>query len=344
MLIILKAGRTRDELAQVQQLVDRFGVDAHATTSAGQDGIHLCIAPSALAAAATALRAHPAVADVVPDVRARLAVGADTPGGGTRAVRAGRHEIRPGTLTVVAGPCAVESEEQLLPLARRLAAAGVDMLRGGAYKPRSSPYDFQGLGEPALALLARAREETGLPIVTEAVDEASFERVEAYADMVQIGARNMHNYSLLKRAAVSSLPVFLKRGMSATLDDLLLAAEYVLAGGNESVVLCERGIRTFSDHSRFTLDLSIVPRLKPLTHLPIFVDPSHACGRSESVAALAAAAVAAGADGVMIEGHPDPDCALCDGRQSLSPAAFESLLPRLRAVAALVGAARETVS
>jgi 3-deoxy-7-phosphoheptulonate synthase len=249
--------------------------------------------------------------------------------GDTR-IRVGSTVIGGGELTLIAGPCAVENEDQLIPLARQIRDAGADLLRGGAYKPRSSPYAFQGLGREGLMLLARARDETGLGIVSEAVDAPSLELVEEYADVVQIGARNMQNFELLKRAGKCSRPIFLKRGMSAGLEDLLLAAEYVLDGGNPDVILCERGIRSFSDHSRYTLDISIVPLLKQRTHLPIFVDPSHASGIRSSVAPLARAAVAAGADGVMVEVHPDPEQALCDGPQSLLPAEFSRLAGELR--------------
>lgn len=240
------------------------------------------------------------------------------------------HLIGGGELTLIAGPCAVESEEQLLPLAGRLRRAGVQILRGGAYKPRTNPYEFQGLGVEGLRLLARAREIHGLAIVSEAVDEASLDRVEEWADMIQIGARNMHNYELLKRVGRTRKPVLLKRGFSAQLEDLLWAAEYIAEAGNPDIVLCERGIRTFSNHSRFTLDLSIVPRLQACSRLPVFVDPSHASGRREDVEALARAAVAVGADGVMLEVHLDPESARCDGPQSLLPDEFDRIAADLR--------------
>ena len=262
---------------------------------------------------------------------------------GTR-VRVGATVIGNGELIVIAGPCAVESEQQLLPLARQLKEAGAELLRGGAYKPRSCPYAFQGIGLEGLQLLAQARRETGLPFVTEAVDEPSLALVEEYADIIQIGARNMQNFELLKRAGRCRKPIFLKRGMSADLDDLLLAAEYVLDAGNPQVILCERGIRTFSRHSRYTLDLAILPQLREKTHLPIFVDPSHAVGLRNSVAPLSRAAVAAGADGVMIEVHSDPDNALCDGPQSLEPQAFARLVGELRTLSRVLAGRPETVS
>ncbi|MCP3979897.1 MAG: 3-deoxy-7-phosphoheptulonate synthase [bacterium] len=309
------------------------------TSRAGSD-------PSSIVGYASGLRAVPFVPGVdlaVPSTRVPRRVLREFHPCDTT-VNVGPIKIGQGQLTLIAGPCAVENEEQLLPLAQRLAESGAHLLRGGAYKPRTSPYDFQGLGEPALRLLARAREQTGLPIVTEAVDEASLERVVEYADVVQIGARNMHNFALLKRAGRCGRPVFLKRGFSATLEDLLLAAEYVLDAGNPDVILCERGIRTFSDHSRFTLDLAILPRLAELSHLPVFVDPSHASGRASSVAPLALAAVAAGADGVMLEVHPEPERALSDGVQSLRPDQFPALAAELTDLACRVRRMREAVS
>jgi 3-deoxy-7-phosphoheptulonate synthase len=240
-------------------------------------------------------------------------------------------------LVVTAGPCAVESLEQTLIVARRVKAAGAHLLRGGAYKPRTSPYSFQGLGEEGLQILAAAREETGLPIVTEAVDLESLDLVEKYADAIQIGARNMQNFSLLRRAGQARKPVVLKRGMSATLEEFLMAAEYVLSEGNYAVVLCERGVRTFSDFSRNTLDLAVVPAVKGLSHLPILVDPSHGTGRRDKVSPLSRAAVAVGADGVMVEVHHDPNKALSDGPQSITPDMFEALMAELRQIAPVIG-------
>ncbi|WP_242341438.1 MULTISPECIES: 3-deoxy-7-phosphoheptulonate synthase [Anaeromyxobacter] len=238
---------------------------------------------------------------------------------------------------VVAGPCAVESWEQLETVARAAKAAGARLLRGGAFKPRSSPYTFQGLGEEGLALLARARELTGLPVVTEVMSPDAVGLVAEYADCLQIGARNMQNYDLLRAVGAAGKPVLLKRAMSGTIEELLMAAEYVLAAGNPDVILCERGIRTFERATRNTLDLSAVPVLKELTHLPVVVDPSHGTGKRSLVPAMALAAVAAGADGLLLEVHPDPARARSDGPQSLTPAGLEALLPRLAAVAAAVG-------
>jgi 3-deoxy-7-phosphoheptulonate synthase len=241
----------------------------------------------------------------------------------------GRVVIGGGRPVVIAGPCSVETREQTVPTACKLAELGADMLRGGAFKPRSSPYTFQGLGGEGLELLREARAKSGLPIITEAIGTEVFEDVEQTTDVIQIGARNMQNVPLLRRAGQSKKPVFLKRMMSATLEEFLLAAEYVMAEGNRNVILCERGIRTFSDFSRFTLDINIVPELKRLSHLPVFVDPSHAAGRREIVIPLARAALAAGADGIMVEVHPDPPRALSDGQQSLTIEMFAEMMQQV---------------
>lgn len=230
-------------------------------------------------------------------------------------------------LVIVAGPCSVESEEMIVETAKRVKAAGAQFLRGGAYKPRTSPYAFQGYGESALNLLAAAREATGLGIVTELMDAADLPAVSKVADIIQIGARNMHNFSLLKKVGAQDKPVLLKRGMSATIDEWLMAAEYILASGNPNVILCERGIRTFDGkYARNTLDLSVIPVLRSLTHLPIMIDPSHGTGRSEYVPSMAMAAIAAGTDALMIEVHPNPAKALSDGPQSLTPDKFDLLV------------------
>jgi len=252
-------------------------------------------------------------------------------------------ELAPGvmvggdSIVVIGGPCSVESEEQILAAARVVKAAGGTALRGGAFKPRSSPYSFQGLGKKGLELLARAREATGLPIVTEAMDPEGAHIVAEVADCIQIGARNMQNYSLLKTVGKMKKPVLLKRGMAATINDLLLSAEYILAEGNENVILCERGVRSFDPAARNMLDLTAIPIVHRLSHLPIIADPSHGTGLRDKVIPMARAAVAAGADGVMIEVHPEPDRALSDGAQSLYPDQFAQLVGELRAVAAAIG-------
>lgn len=238
---------------------------------------------------------------------------------------------------VIAGPCAVESEESMMRIARLVAGAGAAVLRGGAFKPRTSPYSFQGLGEPGLHILAKARELTGLPVVTEVVSPQDVELVSAYADALQIGSRNMHNYALLHEVGLQPKPVVLKRGMMSSIEEWLMAAEYVLSAGNNNVILCERGIRTFETSTRNTLDLSAVAVVKKLSHLPVIVDPSHATGRADMVVPMALAAVACGADGLMVEVHDDPASALSDGPQSLRPEAFADMMRRLEPVANAVG-------
>jgi 3-deoxy-7-phosphoheptulonate synthase len=237
-----------------------------------------------------------------------------------------------GRLTIIAGPCAVESREGALAIARLVKKAGAQLFRGGAFKPRTSPYAFQGLGEEGLKILAEVREETGMPVVTEAMDHEVFDLVEEYADIVQIGTRNMQNFSLLRRAGKSRKPVMLKRGMSATVEEWLMAAEYIMDGGNHDVILCERGVRTFAHHSRNTLDLSAIPVVRKESHLPVIVDPSHAAGRRPQVVPLARAAVAVGCHGLMVEVHDQPDKALSDGAQSLYPEQFEHLCSQVRSI------------
>lgn len=239
--------------------------------------------------------------------------------------------------TIIAGPCSVENEAMILRAAEELVQRGVRLMRAGAFKPRTSPYSFQGLGIEGLRLLDKARQRTGIGIVTELMDTENADAVEDVADVIQIGSRSMQNYSLLKRVSRSAKPVLLKRGMAATMDEWLMAAEYVMSGGNYNVVLCERGVRTFSDHSRNTLDLSVIPPVKSASHLPIIIDPSHGTGRREFVPPMALAALAAGADGLLIEVHPHPDRALSDGAQSLDFAGFDALMASLRKLAAPLG-------
>ncbi len=253
-------------------------------------------------------------------------VGVPTPNG---TVYIGQHH----PLVVVAGPCSVENEEMIVETARRVKAAGAQFLRGGAYKPRTSPYAFQGHGESALELLAAARAATGLGIITELMDAAELQIVAEFADVIQIGARNMHNFSLLKKVGAQDKPILLKRGMAATIEDWLMAAEYILAAGNPNVILCERGIRTFDrQYARNTLDLAVLPVLRSLTHLPIMIDPSHGTGRAEYVPAMALAAIAGGADSLMIEVHPNPAKALSDGPQSLTPERFDRLMQEMAVI------------
>ncbi|HET9104715.1 MAG TPA: 3-deoxy-7-phosphoheptulonate synthase, partial [Solirubrobacteraceae bacterium] len=275
----------------------------------------------------------------VPILKPFKLASAQVKGGGRSVLDiAGRH-VGGENFTLIAGPCTVESRDQVLSAADAVAAAGVAMYRGGAYKPRTSPYAFQGLGPEGLALLAEAKALTGLPIVTEATDARDLDAVLEVADVVQVGARNMQNYALLAELGRAGRPVLLKRGLSSTLDELLMAAEYVLKEGNEAVILCERGIRTFETAYRFTLDLMAVPVLKARTHLPVIVDPSHAAGRRALVLPMSLAAAAAGADGIIVEVHPDPEAAICDGPQQIPTAEFAAYAQQVAAVAALGGRA-----
>ena len=251
-------------------------------------------------------------------------------------ITAGNTRIGGGSLTLIAGPCSVESEEQIIGIAKAVKASGATMLRGGAFKPRTSPYAFQGMQIEGIRLLLRAKEETGLPICTEIMDASQLPLFEDI-DVLQVGARNMQNFPLLKALGRTDKPVLLKRGMSATYQDLLMSAEYVLAGGNPNVILCERGIRTFENYTRNTLDLSIIPAVKALSHLPVIIDPSHATGKASMVPSMARAAVAGGADGLIIEVHNDPAHAKCDGPQSITPAAFDTLAGELMRIHAVIG-------
>jgi len=247
-------------------------------------------------------------------------------------IRVGEAAIGNGHLTIIAGPCAIESEAQALTIARHVQRAGAQLFRGGAFKPRTSPYSFQGLGEEGLRILARVRNETGMPVVTEAMDHEVFDLIEAYADIIQIGTRNMQNFSLLRRAGRTDKPILLKRGLSATIEEWLMAAEYIMEAGNSKVILCERGVRTFAHHSRNTLDLSAIPVVQKESHLPIIVDPSHAAGRRDQVIPLSRAAVAVGAHGLMVEVHHQPEKALSDGAQSLYPEQFMELCHQIEPI------------
>jgi len=246
-------------------------------------------------------------------------------------------QVGGGKLAVIAGPCSVESEEQIECVAMAVKKSGASALRGGAYKPRTSPYAFQGLQKDGIALLQHARAQTGLPIVTEIMSTDNIEMFEMCVDVIQVGARNMQNFDLLKQLGKTTKPILLKRGLSSTIEEWLMSAEYIMAGGNGKVILCERGIRTFENYTRNTLDLSAVPVVKSLSHLPVVVDPSHGCGRAWMVEPMALAAIAAGADGLIIEVHNDPSNALCDGAQSLTPAQFQSLMDKLEPLAGCVG-------
>jgi 3-deoxy-7-phosphoheptulonate synthase len=273
----------------------------------------------------------PGVSDAIPVTKPYKLVSRECKSEDT-IIRVGNTTIGNGNLVIMAGPCAIESELQALTIARHVQASGAHIFRGGAFKPRTSPYSFQGLGKEGLEILAKVRETTGMPVVTEVMDEETFHIVEMYADIIQIGTRNMQNFSLLKRAGRAAKPVLLKRGMAATVEEWLMAAEYILEGGNSEVILCERGVRTFADHSRNTLDLSSVPVVRKLSHLPIIVDPSHAAGRRDQVIPLSRAAVAAEAHGLMIEVHHEPEKAMSDGPQSLYPEQFSQLCRQVNAI------------
>ena len=309
--------------AEIVRLVERRGFRVQVSETDRESLIGV-IGPGA-ESIADELRAMPGVLEIRPVAAPYPLVSREHhPGPGV--VKIGRAAIGGRALVLIAGPCSVESEDQLLAVARHVAARGAGLLRGGAFKPRSSPYSFQGLGERGLDLMARAREETGLPVVTEVLASEDVDLVARHADMLQVGARNMQNFRLLTAVGEQPKPVLLKRGLMATVEELLLAAEYVVSHGNPRVVLCERGIRTFETATRNTLDISAVPVLRERTHLPVIVDPSHAAGRRELVRPLALAALAAGADGLMVEVHPDPERALSDGRQSLTFDGFDDLV------------------
>jgi 3-deoxy-7-phosphoheptulonate synthase len=333
-LIVMKQGATPADVQGVMDAVSARGYKGHPIPGGQRTAVG--VTGNQGADDAPAFEGLPGVLEVIPVSHGYKLVSREVKSEPT-VVEIGGVLVGGPELVVTAGPCAVESLEQTLIVARRVKAAGAHLLRGGAYKPRTSPYSFQGLGEEGLQILAAAREETGLPIVTEAVDLESLDLVEKYADAIQIGARNMQNFSLLRRAGQARKPVVLKRGMSATLEEFLMAAEYVLSEGNYAVVLCERGVRTFSDFSRNTLDLAVVPAVKGLSHLPILVDPSHGTGRRDKVSPLSRAAVAVGADGVMVEVHHDPNKALSDGPQSITPDMFEALMAELRQIAPVIG-------
>jgi 3-deoxy-7-phosphoheptulonate synthase len=324
MLVNMAIKATPEEINHVIERIRECGYQAHVIAGAERTVIG-AVGNSGRAAEIEALRAAPGVQDVIQITHPFKLVSRQLRQHYTVVDVAGV-KIGGGNLVVMAGPCSVESREQLLETARAVKAAGADLLRGGAYKPRTSPYDFQGLGVAALRLLREASDETGLPVVTEVMSEADAEIVAEYADMLQVGARNMQNFSLLRKLATFAQPILLKRGPSATIKEWLLAAEYLLAGGNANVVLCERGIKTFETATRNTLDLAAVALVKELSHLPVIADPSHGTGLRSLVAPMSRAAAAAGADGLMIEVHPCPERALSDGPQSLDLPGFAELM------------------
>jgi len=327
MIVSMSEHATEAEINHVIERIEGCGYRAHVIRGTERTVIG-AVGSNGRRAELEALRAAPGVADLVPITHPFKLVSRQVKRDDT-VVNAGGVLIGGQNIVVMAGPCSVESHEQLFATARAVRAAGASMLRGGAYKPRTSPYDFQGLGVEALQLLKEAREETGLPVVTEVMSEADVDIIADYADMLQIGARNMQNFALLRRVAKTPRPVLLKRGPSATIKEWLLAAEYLLAGGNPNVVLCERGIKTFETETRNTLDLAAVALAKELSHLPVIADPSHGTGRRSLVPAVSRAAIAVGADGLIVEVHPCPERALSDGPQSLDFDAFAQLMEHL---------------
>jgi 3-deoxy-7-phosphoheptulonate synthase len=330
MLVVMSNHATQADVDAVVDRVKELGLLAHPIPGAQRVAIGITGNKGALDPAM--FSTLPGVADAIRVSQPFKLVSREVKEEDT-IVRVGGVEVGGNAVVAIAGPCSVESREQIVSAARAVKAAGARMLRGGAYKPRTSPYEFQGLAEEGLKLLAEAREATGLPIVTEVMDSDTLPLVAEYADLLQVGARNMQNFSLLKKIGASGKPVLLKRGPAASIRDLLMAAEYVVAQGNYDVILCERGIRTFETMTRNTLDLNAVPVLKSLTHLPVMVDPSHGIGLRKHVAAMARAAVAAGADAVIVEVHPCPEKALSDGHQSLTFPEFETLMRQVRVVA-----------
>jgi 3-deoxy-7-phosphoheptulonate synthase len=337
MLVVMQSHATEEQIRAVCKRIESLGLKAHPMPGSLRTAIGITGNKGAIDLGV--LESLPGVVECIPVSKPYKLVSRDTkeedtilriPTPSGDVIVGGQH------IALIAGPCAVETEEQCMAIAGRVKASGARLFRGGAYKPRTSPYSFQGLGEDGLKILSRVREKEGFGIVTEAIDSESLDLVEEYADVIQIGARNMQNFSLLKRAGRAKKPVLLKRGMAATLDEFLMAAEYILSEGNYNVMLCERGVRTFSDFSRNTLDLAVVPAVKKRSHLPILVDPSHGTGKRHKVLPLSRAAVAVGADGLLIEVHHEPDKALSDGMQSILPEEFAVLADEMRQIAAVL--------
>jgi len=335
MIIICKPEATDEQIAHIEEAIRNWGLKPH--TSRGVERTIIGVIGPEDVIREKPLGAFPGVASVTPVMKPYKLASFDFTHKRTvidvRGVKIGDEK----KIVLISGPCSVESHDQILAIAKIVKKAGASVLRGGAFKPRTSPYTFQGLGVEGLKLLAEAREATGLPVITELMDTKDAEAVDKYADIIQIGARNMQNFSLLKEAGRCKKPVMLKRGMAATIKDMLLSAEYILSEGNMNVMLCERGIRTFETYTRNTLDLSAVPALKKESHLPVIVDPTHGAGHRELIPTMALAAVAAGADGIMIEVHNDPESALSDGDQAMLPEKCEQIVKQMRAVAAAIG-------
>jgi 3-deoxy-7-phosphoheptulonate synthase len=339
MLIVMKAGATTGQVEAVVGVIEELGYRAHPMPGTSRTAIGITGNPGAvdpshfenLPGVSEAVRVSKPYKLVTLDIRSEKTV-----------VKVGDAAIGGDELAIIAGPCAIESRTQAFTVAEAVRRSGAKFFRGGAFKPRTSPYAFQGLGEEGLKILEEIRETFGLKIVTEALDEAGVDLVERYADVIQIGARSMQNFTLLRRAGKSRLPVLLKRGLSATLDEWLLAAEYIMSEGNYQIVLCERGIRTFAQHTRNTLDLSAIPAVRRISHLPVIVDPSHGTGKNYMVTPLARAGVAVGGDGLIIEVHDQPDHALCDGAQALTVSQYEQLVSEVRAIHEVIAPAAVT--
>lgn len=334
MLVVMHSHATPEQVQAVVSAVRAMGLTPHPLPGSTRTAVG--ITGNVNAVDPRALEVLPGVLELIRVTKPYKLAGREMHPADTT-VKLAQTSIGPGTFTIIAGPCSVEDEEMIKRTADFLRENGVRMLRAGAFKPRTSPYAFQGMGREGLDILARVRESSGVGIVTELMDTENADAVETVADVIQIGTRNMQNFSLLRRVSRSPKPVLLKRGMSATLEEWLMAAEYVMAGGNYNVALCERGVRTFSDHSRNTLDLSVIPPARQLSHLPVLVDPSHGTGKRDYVPPMALAALAAGADGLLIEIHPRPEKALSDGAQSLDFPAFKKLLESLRRLAEPLG-------
>jgi 3-deoxy-7-phosphoheptulonate synthase len=335
MLVVMAHDATAKDVDRVVSIIKEMGYEARPMPGAQRTAVGLVGNDGRVDA--SRIEALPGVAQIIHVTQPYKQVSREWRSENTIVELAPGVTVGGDSVVVIGGPCSVESEEQILAAARIVKAAGGTALRGGAFKPRSSPYSFQGLGEIGLEYLATARKETGLAIVTEAMDEAGAELVAEFADCIQIGARNMQNYSLLKFVGTLGKPVLLKRGLAATINDLLLSAEYVLANGNENVILCERGVRTFDPATRNMFDLTAIPIVQQLSHLPIIADPSHGTGIRDKVLPMARAAVAAGANGILVEVHPNPERAMSDGAQSLYPEQFAQLVGELRAIAAAIG-------
>jgi 3-deoxy-7-phosphoheptulonate synthase len=335
MMIVMKEGATQDQVDAVVAKVESVGATAH--VSQGELVTVIGAIGDREHVANLELDGHPGVDHVTPITKPYKLASLQFRKGERSVLDIAGRKIGGENFMMIAGPCTVESREVMLDTARIVKDSGAQLLRGGAYKPRTSPYSFQGLGGEGLRLLQEAKEETGLPIVTELMDARDLDAVGEVADVIQLGARNMQNYTLLTEIGRSGIPVLIKRGLSSTIEELLMAAEYVLKEGNENVMLCERGIRTFETAYRFTLDLMAIPVLKEQTHLPVVVDPSHAAGRRDWVLPMSLAAAAAGADGIIVEVHPEPEAAICDGPQQLVAERFPDYLRQVEAAAGLAG-------